>query len=350
MPSEHPDEIAVRIAGERFRFWQSIRVTQSVDSFDTVELTAPFAHDLKGFRETFQPFTYKNMDVTVGGFRLFTGTMVAVRPDITAKRRAVVASGYALPGVLHDCTPPASALPLEFNDQNLRDIAIALAGPFGLSVEFADDPGPAFDNDPALPPGRTVLSFLSALAKQRNLVIGSTPGGALLFRRPGKATAPVARLRQGEGPLLSVTPQFRPQAYYSDITGVEPVFFGLDGDQHPWRNERLTGVLRPSTFDIGDAEAAAAVAAVESKAGRMFANAVAYSVKVATMRDAAGNLWAPDTTVTLEAPDAMVYGEYAFTIRSVGISRSRDKESAILNLVMPGSLGGQIPEALPWDD
>ena len=306
--------------------------------------------DLPGFRETFKPFSYKEIDVTIGGVLLFTGTLVSVVPEITPERKSIVAGGYSLPGVLNDCTMPASAAPLEYHDQNLQQIAESVADVFGLRVEFTADPGAVFEPPVRMDPGKKVLAFLTELAKQRKLVIGNTESGALLFRGSTGDGAPAANFRQGERPLTSINPLFNPQEYFSDITGIQPVYFGLGGDAIPEKNPWLPGVMRPHTFNITDTESAAGVDVVKAKIGRMFGNAVSYSVEVATIRDPAGAVWAPDSVVTLFAPDAMVYNESRFTIRSVDISRTRTEESAVLNLVLPGAFGGLIPEALPWDD
>ena len=342
------NETAVLIEGQRFRFWQNIRITRAIDAMDTVEFIAPFDFEAPSFRETFRPFSYKSAKVTVGGVPLFTGTMVGVVPMINPTRKVVSISAYSLPGVLNDCTAPASAFPLEFNDQNLRDIASKLAGLFGLAVSFDDDPGAVFERE-ALEPGKKVLPFLAGLAKQRNLIISSTPTGELLFLKSTDAGQPVARLRQGEPPLLSVTPFFSPQEYYSHITGLEPVIVGLAGSQFTVKNPRLSGVVRPLTFEPSDSVTADVKSAVEAKAGRMFGNASSYSLTVTTWRDANGNLWVPNSTITLFAPDAMVYSEYAFIVRSVEFTRERASETAILNLVIPGSFSGKMPEVLPWD-
>lgn len=347
-PTDSENETAVLIDGERFRFWQTIRITRAIDAMDTMELLAPFDADELSFRETFRPFSYKSAKVTVGGVPLFTGTMVGVVPSLTFTRKTISISAYSLPGVLNDCTAPASAFPLEFNNQNLRDIAKRVAGLFGLSVVFVAEPGAVFDRL-ALAPGKKVLSFLSELARQRNLIISSTPKGELLFLQSTAAGQPVAQLRQGEPPLQAVMPFFSPQEYYSHITGLEPVLVGLAGSQFTVKNPRLEGVVRPITFEASDAVTADVKSAVEAKAGRMFGNAASYSATVSTWRDPKGELWAPGSTVTLVAPDAMIYSQYAFIIRNVEFNREQSSESAVLNLVIPGSFSGKIPEALPWD-
>jgi prophage tail gpP-like protein len=124
---------------------------------------------------------------------------------------------------------------------------------------------------------------------------------------------------------------------------------GSEGSQYTVKNPRLAGVLRPISFAARDAEGGDVREAVESKAARMFGAMAAYSVSVSTWRDSLGSIWAPDTIVTLEAPDAMVYSAFSFIIRSVSFDRDGFSETATLDLVIQGSFSGQQPEALPWE-
>jgi prophage tail gpP-like protein/phage tail protein X len=348
-PAGDHDEVALLIDGQRFRFWEKVRITRAIDKMDIVEFSAPFDADAPGFKETFVPFSYKRIEITVGGTPLFTGTMVSVNPEVASERKILTVGGYSLPGVLNDCTAPASSFPLEFNNQKLNDIASTMAKPFGIGVEFNANPGAVFDRV-AAEPGRRVLAFLTELAKQRNLIISSSTRGSLLFPAIVKAGSPVAKLKQGESPVLSVLPFFSPQEYYSHVTGIEPVIVGLAGSQFTVKNPRLKGVIRPITFNAPDTIGADVKSAVEAKAGRMFGSAAAYNVTVASWRDPLGNLWAPNTTVTLQAKDGMIYNDYEFMIRSVEFNRDRNTSTATLNLVIPGSFRGQIPKRLPWDE
>ena len=352
--ADNEDEVAILINGKRFRFWDKVRITRSIDSMATFELGAPFDHAAPGFRETFKPLTFNTVTVTVGGEPLFTGIMVLVTPVIENNQRVIAVSGYSLPGVLNDCTPPASMFAdnngsLQFDDQGLREIATTLAAPFGINVEFKADQGAIFDSV-ACDPGKKVLSFLIELAKKRNLIISDTVRGKLVFLKSTTTGQPVARLQQGSSPVFSVVPTFNPQEYYSHITGIEPFIPNLPGLQFTVKNERLQGVVRPLTFKIPDTKDADLKTAVEAKIGRMFGNAASYSIGVATWRDSKGKLWTPNTTITLLAPDAMIYNEYEFEIRSVEFNRERSVETAILNLVIPGSFSGKIPKVMPWDE
>lgn len=347
--SNNENEVAVLIDNKRFRFWSSITVIRSIDSIDTVEFIAPFESNLPEFREIFKPFTYKNITVTVGGLPLFTGTVISIDPVVETNQRTVSVGCYSTPGVLNDCTPPASSFPLEFDNQGLRDIATTLSSSFGIGLNFEIDQGAIFERV-ALIPKKKILTFLTELAQQRNLVISSTSSGDLLFQQSVTVGKPVAILQQGSSPLLSITALFKPQEYYSHITGMLPVLVGLAGSQFTVKNPHLDSVIRPITFGVPDTIDADVKAAVNAKIGRMVGNMVAYSIEVSTWRDPLGALWKPNTTLKITAPDAMIYNQYEFIIRSVTYDRSSASETARLNLVLPGAFSGEIPGTLPWDD
>jgi hypothetical protein len=101
---------------------------------------------------------------------------------------------------------------------------------------------------------------------------------------------------------------------------------------------------------LGDTESADVPKAVRAAVGRMVASVVSYTVEdLPTWRDPQGALWTPNRTVTLLAPEAMVYRETELLIRSVTLKQNPEAETATLGLVLPGTFGGQLPEALPWD-
>lgn len=345
--AENLDEVALLIGGKRFRFWTSIKLTRGIDNMDTLDIAAPFEPNLASFKETFRPFSFKSIEITVGGEPLFKGTMISVIPSL-GDSKTIQVSAYSTPGVLSDCTAPASAYPLEYNNQNLQAITDAVIKPFGIKAVFEEDPGSTFERV-AINPGQKLLDFLSDLARQRNLIISSTERGALLFRKSKESGVPVAKLRQGESPVISIAPSFNPQEYYSHITGLGPVVVGTSGEAFTIKNGKLTTLLRPYTFQAQDSESGTLKEAVEAKAGRMFGNMVSYKVALNTWRDPAGKLWQPNTLVNLQSNNAMIYEPYNLVIRSVEFSRDKNSLMATLDLVIPGSFSGKIPEALPWD-
>lgn len=346
--ADNIDEVAIFINGVRFRFWGTVSITHTIDNMSTVQFTAPFEHDIPDFREKFRPMSFAPVTITIGGEVFFKGVMLTPDPVLGTKERTVSVSCYALPGVLNDCTSPASAFPLEFNEMGLQEIATALVAPFGLGVEFQADQGAPFERV-ANESVQSVLTFLITLAKQRNIIMSNTKDGKLLFWQSVNSGVPAAVLEQGSAPVTDVTPYFNPQQYYSDITGIESVEVGADGSQFTVKNPKLQGVVRPSTFVAPDVEGGDVKQAVDAKIGHMFGNMVTYSVSVSTWRTPKGDLWTPNTIIKLLAPGAMIYNAYDFVVRNVVFTTEGASRTAVLELVMPGAFSGQIPETLPWD-
>ena len=401
------NNVSLLINGKEFVFWTDVSITRAIDQVDSIEFGAPFDHEAPGFKETFAPFSFNPIQINIDGAPLFTGTMIDVAPDI-GESRTISVNGYATAGVLGDCTAPVAAMPLEFNKLTLKDISERLAGFFNVGVEFKGDPGAPFDRV-ACDPDRKVLDFLADLAKQRGFVISSNAAGGLLFWK-SEGGAIVARLKQGASPLTDIKPDFSPQDYYSELTGLaaeevdragskttvktrakmtpeekkrrRDARKGLKGAERDAVNAKFASedaakraatkatqkknkpakkynkfsvgadeaeVFRPLTFKITDADGKDAETATRAKLARMLGNMATYTLDVDTWRDANGAIWAPNTRIQIEAPDAMIYGQYTFEVKSVRLNQSENSETATISLALPGSFSGEPPEVYPWE-
>lgn len=370
------EKVALLINGKRFVFWTEVSIDRAIDTVSGIVFRAPFDYTAADFKENFSPFSYNPVSITVNDETLFTGTMMDVNPELSPDGKTIQVSCYSKCGVLQDCTAPVEALPLEFNNLNLRDIATKLAGYFKINVVFKEDPGPVFQRV-ACDPDKKIFDFLTELAKQRGFVISSDENGDLLFWKSATGL-PVAVLRQGESPLQTVTPTFNPQEYYSDLTGLAPVEVDkapakktvktkkekkdktaapkkpAKTPKPPKKYQKFsvaedTEVFRPLSFKIDDIEGADVETATKAKLARMLGNMASYEIKVATWRDSYGKLWTPNTKIRLFAPDAFIYEEFEFEIKSVSLSQSEENEDARLVVCLPGSFSGEPPEVFPWE-
>lgn len=360
--SPGPTDVTLSIDGEVFYNWGKLRITEAFDSIDTFSFSAPFEPEDPKFRETFKPFSFKRIVVHVGDDLLFTGTMVDVVPVSEAGKTSLSVSGYSKPGVLNDCTPPApnSGFQYEFNNMTVVEIAYTLGIPFGVRALGGNGaPGARFARE-AIEPQEKILSFLAALAKQQELVISSDAEGDLIFQKeravPGTVPEEGQRLgklsatfKQDEGPVNSVVPVFSAQDFYSHVTAFQPVVLGLGGETYPLKNPRLTRTLRPYNFMAPDTQGADVLKAVEGTMGRMYANAVVYTVEVRTWRNAKGKLWKAGEFISLHWPKAMIYEAFTFFVRRVNFRKDAGREVATLTITMPGGYAGKIPEVLPWE-
>lgn len=354
-----PDDVTLTIDGRTWAFWDELELHLPLDSHATAGFVAPFEPERQEFRDTFRPFSFKDVEISVGGTKLFTGTMIEVKPTLEAAKRSTAVSAYSKAAVLADCNVPVSLVPFEANGLTLRQIAERVVQPFGVWVELQIPEGPKFKRvntkkkklDHRGDLNEKAQDFLAELARQHGAILSSNADGDLLFRESVKPGNPVVRLEEGKAPLVSVSPNFNPQSYYSEITGFTMAKRGRVGAKYTERNQRLSGgVLRSMSFHLDDIEKADAPKAVAAKMGRMFANMVTYVVNLPTWRDPKGALWQPNTTLTIKAPSAMIYEETELLIRDVYLKRSAKEQTASLGLVLPGAFSGEQPKRMPWED
>ncbi len=354
------DAVTMTIDGKDFSHWSDLEITLSIDSHATVGFSAPFEPERVEFRNTFRPFSFKPLTISIGGARLFTGTLIDVMPNLSPTQRLVSVSAYSMAAVLADCDMPAGSVPFEANGLSLRQIAERLAAPFGVSVVLATPDGTPFKRvntkskkvDGKADQDQKVQDFLAELARQRGLVISSTPDGACLLHSSVAAGNPVARFEEGVGgPMVSAVPTLNPTQFFSEITGFVSSRRGQVGSKYTQRLDRLAGgVLRSMSFRLDDVERADAPKAVAAKVGRMLAGAYSVVVNLDTLRDPRGNVWTPNTTVVVNSPSAMIYGDFEFLVRDVILRQSAGETTASLGLVMPGAFSSEIPDRMPWQE
>lgn len=344
------NEVAVTVDGMRFRFWESISIKTAIDNISTLELGAPFDSSDPNITEVFKPFTYKPIATTINDDAYFTGTISPVMPQIEPSKSIVSVGAYSLPGVLNEVTVSGDNIPLELSGLNLHEIADHLCTPFEFIIDARVEPGAVFPKV-AMRPNDKILPFLAKLSKQRAQVISNTAEGALLFWEAVESGSPVAKLVQGESPLVDISPTFKPGQYYSEITGLKATRVrSKNSAKFKLENPVLSNVTRPYTFELTDTDDADLETVVTAKMGRMLADSVKYTATIATWRDPQGALWEPNTLITVEAPDAMIYKPYTFLIQGVTLNKTANSEQAFLTLVLPGSFSSADPGGMPWDD
>jgi len=379
MPSaEATPKTGLVISGEKFEHFDTIEFTKSIDTFSTLSFTAPFEPDRKEFRKRFRPFSYSSVNGLIDDKVRFTGEMLTPEPSVDPESASVAVSCYSLPAVLGDCCPPGVAFPLEFSGMTLQQIAQTICNYFGITAKYdatvsVDESAHAFTKAKihrgprggrgkrgnkfarcALEPGDQAHEFLVKLAQQIGLVMSDDEVGNLVFRDSDATLGdPVARLAEGEQPLVSVKANFRPQEYFSEITAFVPERLRKKGMHHSEFNPftRGTQIRRPHCFKLDSLQTPAdAPAACWAKMGRMLGSCASWTIDgLPTWRGPSGDLWTPNTTILVKAPHAWIFDDYEFLIRDVTLHQDKDVFTASLNVVMPGAFSGAMPESLPWD-
>lgn len=335
--------------GARFEHWTEVELVRSLDGYSAVALSGPFDHERLEVRRAFAPLEFPRVTVKVGGELMLTGYVKHVAPDVLATIASVGVAAYSVAHELTEICADPALLPLEFNGLDLRQIADKLVTPaIGLASVFDGSPGGAFARVRS-EPDSAIHQFLVDLARQRGFVLSDTPSGALWFRAEAPLGAPVARLK-GQ-PLVRVRPDFDPGHWFSTVTGRASRKAGKGGSKYSEFNPLYRAEHpRHHTLKLDDTESADVPKAAQAAIGRMIASVVRYTLDdLPTWRDPNGELWTPNTTVTLLAPEAMVYRETELVIRTVVLRQNPEAETASLELVLPGTFGGELPRGLPWE-
>lgn len=335
--------------GQRFGHWSDFEIQRGLDSYTALSLSGPFDYERAEVRKAFQPLIFPKVTATVGDELILTGRVKDVQPQVDAGASSVGVTVYSLAYDLTEVCVPVDKLPLEFNGFDLRQIADRLVTQsVGVDAVFEGPPGAKFARV-RCQSDAVVHGFLVDLAIQRGFVLSDLPSGDLLFRSAAPTGAPVARLK-GQ-PLVKVTANIEPGSWFSKVTGRASQKAGKGGAQFSAFNPLYRAENpRNFTMSVSDTEAADVPKAVHTAIGRMIAGVIRITVEdLPTWRDPQGKLWAANTTVTLIAPEAMVYRETEFLIRSVKLHQTPEAETASLELVLPGTFGGVLPKELPWD-
>lgn len=346
-----PERVAVKHSdGSKFGDWSEIDLSLGLDSYRCASLSGPWDPERKDLRAAFEPLSFPDVTVEIGDELFLTGRVQDVAPSVDATQASVGVTAYSTAYWLTEICAAPELLPLEFNGVDLKGIAQRIAGSsLGLAVNIEGKAGAKFSRV-RCEPDEELHGFLAELALQRGFVVTDTASGDLLFRSEGATGAPVARLK-GQ-PLGKVSASFNPSRWFSHITGRACKRAGQqNGSKYTQRNELYRSFIpRHHCASVGDTGSADVPRATKAMVGRMAAAAATYTVEdLPTWRDPAGKIWAPNTTIMLTAPGAMIYSETELLIREIKFKQRAEIQTATLELVLPGSFGGAQPKRLPWD-
>ena len=341
-------DIAILIDGEFFTGFTGYRISLPVDSLDCFSFSAVW-EDNKALRRVFKPFSFKQCTVYYDKKIVFTGRLLTSAPEVNPDSKTITIQGYPLCGVLNDCCLPETKYPPCYSNMTLEQIAADVCEPFGLRCEFSAISGEVFEQV-EYEPGQKLLDFLAKLASQRGFIFTNSVYGMLKFWKL-KEEAVSASFVEGSLPYVSCKPNFNAQGMYSHITGFTKTEDEADAESYTYENNFLikAGVFRPLSLVLDDVDSGSLEDAVKAEAGKMFANCISYELTVVGHKDSAGNLYHKGMSVSVFSPGAMIYRDTKFQVYKVDLVRSETEGlQSVMQLVLPGSIDGKLPEVLPW--
>jgi prophage tail gpP-like protein len=345
-----PQDVSMVIDGKKFTGFTGYEINLNYDSFDTFSFSAPYDIAQKELKTAITPFAFKDCEIYYFGELLFKGTLLTPDPELQAEATEITLQGYPLCAILNDCTVPPTKYPADYFNVTIQDIADPIAETYGIKIMYPDGPGDPFP-DVSYEPTETVLGFLLKLAQQRKLLFSNDENGRLVFFKAKKEPAFIS-FKEGNSPLVSITPQFNAQDFFSHITGHTKTDSEMDSLSFTWENSYLTGkgITRHKTIMVDDAITSTDLEnAVKAHAGRMYADCVSYSLQCDTHVNEKGKVFKKGMIVCIQAPGAMITRQTNFTARNIKLLRTAEARTTEMSLVLPGSFTEELPEALPWD-
>lgn len=309
--------------------------------------------------------------------RELTGYLLLNKFKNNGKPQMVKFSGYAKPGVLLDCDIPPDQYPLETDGLTFKQIITKIIRPFrlydligdktghtGLVIDKAatgvniaveneeEDPEDAADEDmkkTSSDTGQNVGSYLSELAKSRNIVLSHNKYGNIHITTPNTKGKPIFNFDFTDPspnsdvkkiPGLDVDLTFNGQALHTHIT----VKMQADdeeesnGAETTIRNPLLPvgkGFLyRPRCISISSGSEFTVGQAARYELGREIREAVPLKIDMAKI-DIDGKLISPNNMITLRDPSQFLYNVADFFIQDVEIRVNEKEEACTMNCVLP---------------
>lgn len=275
------------------------------------------------------PYTYPRAKVYIGGVLKVSGYLYTVGSSISDRGTVANLAGFSRTADLIDSTLRP---PYEENNITLKQRAEKLVQAHGIKAVFDADTGGPFDRVTASE-SDTIFAHLNKLAKQRGVLISSTPDGNLLFTEANVKAAPVATLEEGREIVINYEATFDGRKRFNTYRAVSSTPGGSgEGIEKDNRVPRS----RIKTFRIQDSISGEMKAAATWERNKTLADALTIPLPVqGWINQRTGKVWEANTKVTVIAPSIHVPNGFDFLIRSVEFSETEREKNAILNVVPP---------------
>lgn len=219
------EAVTLYINKQIYEGWEDVSITKELNALAEdfqLSLTDRWREDKEDWR--IQPQDLVHIHLAEKSF--ITGWIESVAVSMSAGTRTISIGGRSKAGDLVDSSVTG---PNEYSNLNLLEIAKILCKPFGLIVKTTTDVGGKFEKI-TVQQGETVFALLDRLARQRKVIISSSPEGEVIFTSQG-TTKSKTELRQGVNILSGSATVNTTDRFSSYIVKGQNVAYLGDGEQ-----------------------------------------------------------------------------------------------------------------------
>ncbi len=286
-----------------------------------------------------RPYGYQTASVYIGGVLKVHGALYGVKPTLSNNGRGKELEGWSLTADMIDSTIKP---PYEVNDLTLRQRAEELMKPFSINVKWDIDDDLKFDKITAVP-SESVFSHLLKYAKQRGVLISSSPVGELQFLRANVNGKSIGTIEEGKRFVMEYTANFDGRKRFNSYKAI---------GQSPKSSNKFEVVkddavpkTRMVTFNNPDSTEGNLKSAAEWKRSSQLAEALTIPFKATSWYGPDGKQWTENQIVTVRSPVISINDGFDFLIKRVSYRKENSGRTTDLNLVPPQVYSGEpIPD------
>ena len=297
--------------------------------------------DNKEIARRLLPYALPDASVYLGGNLQINGILYNVEPEMTVAGIVKNLEGFSFTA---DAIDSSVKSPYEKNNITLQQRAEEQIQHIGIRAIFESDGGGKFDRMTA-DPTDTIFGHLAKYARQRSILISSTVTGDMLFNQANVNGKPVGTLEETQPLPLDWSAKYDGRQRFNSykVIGQSPGGVSKTAtaiDENVPRS-------RFKTIEANDTIAGDIQAVADWQRSKQLADALTIPFPVSDWYDPGGNLWTPNTIVTIISPTLDVPQGFNFLIRAIEFDYSTRGRSAILSLIPPQVYTTEeLPE--PW--
>ncbi len=292
------------------------------------------------------PYSFAPSKAFIDDTRLVTGPLMMSNPKLDSEGRTKDLHGFSATIAIVDSNLHPDTF--EQNNISLLQRAQKLMNPYGLKVitENGVDATALFDRVSATKQEK-VFDHIAKLAKQRNILVSSTPLGNLLLTRANTTSPPVDIIEESINPdTENFEAKFDGRQRFSSwrVTCKTP----KKGDTKSATSiDKNVPITRHRNITVDNANKGNIQQVADWERSKRFIDALTIPFFVPSWYDSRGRLWRENTRVTIKSPTIGVAEGFTFLIRQVEYNQNEDSRTAILQLVPPQVYTGEVVQE-PW--
>lgn len=345
---------SIKIQGKDYSQFDNLTLTRKFNALaSSFSFNANFDIENADQRKLFRPYGFRKCEIFSDGILQLTGVILtqkfldAPQPTLTAL------SGYSVTGVLQDCQIPTSAYPLQSDNKTLNEIARNLVSKFGLTLVSKDSAANQVIEISTAKSSQTVLSYISSIAAQKNLVLTHDEQGRVVIAKISSSLKPVASLREQVGTEMSL--ECNGQTMHDEATVIRQA--SLDDDNAGESSERNVFVsqfstnvsptnpsvsnFRPTVKELSSGSNESTITAARNILSNEYRN-IKLTIKLDSWY--LGDRFVKvGELISVQNPRLYLPNETSFFIESVTYGGDPSKQTAVITAVIPEVYNGAVP-------